>query len=111
MAFRFELEKSWGLRAVSYTHLDVYKRQVHDAGTVSARETTEEELARQKVMWEAAKDGNNRIALSQFNGWIKDQRIESVSYTHLDVYKRQDLNPLKIYPIVSGGLAYSFRTR
>jgi len=22
-----------------------------------------------------------------------------------------DLNPLKIYPIVSGGLAYSFRTR
>jgi 20S proteasome alpha/beta subunit len=39
------------------------------------REITEEERERNKAMYEAAKDGNNRLALTQFNELIKNKQI------------------------------------
>ena len=63
---------SWdGGRPVSYTHLDVYKRQEVDMKGIVAENgkvVTDEMIAG----WESALE-----------------RDESVSYTHLDVYKRQ----------------------
>ena len=38
--FAFSAENPTGVRAVSYTHLDVYKRQVsHSGGRISAQAT------------------------------------------------------------------------
>ena len=62
---------------VSYTHLDVYKRQIHDKGT-----------------------GNPHVhimltvrPLKENGAWgakcRKAYDLDAVSYTHLDVYKRQ----------------------
>ena len=53
-----------GMRAVSYTHLDVYKRQEQDPDT-------------------------GRWLLKKGLDEGKDQSYVPVSYTHLDVYKRQ----------------------
>jgi hypothetical protein len=50
--------------------------EVHGSGAVNARETTEEERARQRAMREASKDGNNRLALAQFNEWIAGKPVE-----------------------------------
>ena len=66
---------------VSYTHLDVYKRQIHDrlrgrlvreGRTVHYKEILDE-VARQSSVCERRADEAER----------------AVSYTHLDVYKRQ----------------------
>ena len=54
---------------VSYTHLDVYKRQAY----VRFKPDTEE---RSTYLYRA------------YTKWCEDN-LESVSYTHLDVYKRQ----------------------
>jgi hypothetical protein len=43
---------------------------------INTRETTPEENERNRMMWEAAKEGNNRLALAQFNELIKDKQIE-----------------------------------
>ena len=56
--------------SVSYTHLDVYKRQVH-GGTIIA-EVPETRAIVHKCMVPPNVDG-----------------VVAVSYTHLDVYKRQ----------------------
>ncbi|MGD0347360.1 MAG: hypothetical protein ABSA85_11420 [Terracidiphilus sp.] len=45
-------------------------------GGVSAREETEEERARLLELWKAAQEGNNQIALAQFNSWIQGKQIE-----------------------------------
>ena len=66
-------------KAVSYTHLDVYKRQG------SARRAHDNRFAQRK-----ANDGGVGINARLFGddgGGVAD-RIP-VSYTHLDVYKRQ----------------------
>ena len=52
-------------RAVSYTHLDVYKRQA----------------------LEKARAGNQKF-LASFSP-AQESGLKAVSYTHLDVYKRQ----------------------
>ena len=60
-------------KAVSYTHLDVYKRQVDDI------------------------DGNSKNIVIQIepgsvlpdDDFLDDVSTNAVSYTHLDVYKRQ----------------------
>ena len=57
---------------VSYTHLDVYKRQVHDLTNFGFRDMVKPNA------------GAAPIALPKGMG-----NIHSVSYTHLDVYKRQ----------------------
>jgi len=44
-------------------------------GGLNTRDTTEEEKERNRMMWEAAKDGNNRNALAQFNALIEGKEI------------------------------------
>jgi 20S proteasome alpha/beta subunit len=44
-------------------------------GGINTRETTPEEKERNRMMWEAAKDGNNRLALAQFNALIEGKEI------------------------------------
>ena len=63
--------------AVSYTHLDVYKRQ---AGYIGVK----------------LKMRKNSIKNTRINGEVQKElstiirnEIKAVSYTHLDVYKRQ----------------------
>ena len=53
------------MKAVSYTHLDVYKRQVVSGGEITAQG------AKADILPELLTDSS------------------AVSYTHLDVYKRQ----------------------
>ena len=63
--------------AVSYTHLDVYKRQLHVRKRKWLDKSSNEIFS---YDWD----------LSEFDGTRLNS--ESVSYTHLDVYKRQTLN-------------------
>ena len=76
-------EKSDKLRAVSYTHLDVYKRQVQES-LCCAEHKAVKGRAFCGVHWQAS--------LSIFVRTIK-LILVSVSYTHLDVYKRQPYEP------------------
>ena len=79
--YRYPVE-SRSLEAVSYTHLDVYKRQEQDYV---------EALALQEVAHTLVERFFHVISTSepycgQARSWLY---MESVSYTHLDVYKRQ----------------------
>ena len=62
------------IAAVSYTHLDVYKRQGDPSHSRSRREAPWTGYVRPVRVY------------AQFMRWIG---IGAVSYTHLDVYKRQ----------------------
>ena len=62
--------KEEDLKAVSYTHLDVYKRQAYDI----AGQNLADEQSFTEAIFMAIKIFKNR---------------QAVSYTHLDVYKRQ----------------------
>ena len=78
-------------RAVSYTHLDVYKRQPSNYYL-----TTVLSLSLQNII----NNINNFMSLyfiitSNSNLWVS-----SVSYTHLDVYKRQHVT-LEKRPIIN----------
>ena len=66
-----------GAAAVSYTHLDVYKRQVNDAVYEIIQEV--DGITRDKVLEYA-----ERFKICPF-----EFCLDTVSYTHLDVYKRQ----------------------
>ena len=92
------------VRAVSYTHLDVYKRQIHpfnDGNGRMSRLLTTLLLYRSgfyvgKYISLEAKIAKNKDlyyeALGQAqSGWHEgaEDVVPSVSYTHLDVYKRQ----------------------
>ena len=74
------------MKAVSYTHLDVYKRQVLHNQTFLR-------LAPQLVHGETV---NFRIRLASGKFVTAD---DAVSYTHLEVYKRQ--------VVLSGGKLYA----
>ena len=72
----FSSDRVMKLRSVSYTHLDVYKRQDGECGEGS--------------IWEGAMFAHqyqlgNLVVFADRNGFSFD----AVSYTHLDVYKRQ----------------------
>ena len=74
---------------VSYTHLDVYKRQ----GLVRAeenqegrREETNDFLARRILL---RRHSPSTTASFQGGRFISLPWMRAVSYTHLDVYKRQ----------------------
>ena len=64
---------------VSYTHLDVYKRQVHHLTRSLAAE------------WHRYGIRVNAVAPGYVATDLLEQALEAVSYTHLDVYKRQEL--------------------
>ena len=63
---------------VSYTHLDVYKRQVMKLGDNSANMNVE-----------TVPTGSLSLDIALGLGGLPKGRIIAVSYTHLDVYKRQ----------------------
>ena len=65
------------VHAVSYTHLDVYKRQIHDSAEVD-----DSVLAMMATVCHA------KIPLAPVVG-VYSLILVAVSYTHLDVYKRQ----------------------
>ena len=70
--------KGTTVHTVSYTHLDVYKRQV----PVYYYGTNEKDDFR-------AENIQRTPAGSTYDAYFKDQKLGTVSYTHLDVYKRQ----------------------
>ena len=82
---------------VSYTHLDVYKRQVHNAvhfdrgaglRTNMERHTKEIKKAANYMRGKKKKNEFEQIALGAVDTFFREAD-EAVSYTHLDVYKRQ----------------------
>ena len=75
--YTHDSEASVGVYAVSYTHLDVYKRQASRCGTVAGS-------ALRATSVESRSCGTKTTGMT--SGWTG---IQAVSYTHLDVYKRQ----------------------
>ena len=62
---------------VSYTHLDVYKRQPESSGISEKRKRTMDDEVRKQIF-------------EDFKKMITTESVVGpVSYTHLDVYKRQ----------------------
>ena len=77
--------------AVSYTHLDVYKRQVYDLDENGER--IKLPSGRWKSHKEDTVDWNDQKYCEIWrHEWevIQNRYLEAVSYTHLDVYKRQE---------------------
>ena len=70
---------SRSISSVSYTHLDVYKRQV------------KEELKSGGAKRASTKAKNISLRAKKAKGKARCDDITAVSYTHLDVYKRQAL--------------------
>ena len=77
------------LNPVSYTHLDVYKRQF--LGLCLGMQLSIVEFARDVIGWNDAHSVELDPATTHpVIHLMPDQDgIEAVSYTHLDVYKRQ----------------------
>ena len=71
-------------KAVSYTHLDVYKRQAMDSVRTAKR------LGAERAMIIYRRSEEEMPARIEEVKHAKEEGVESVSYTHLDVYKRQD---------------------
>ena len=98
-----------GLAPVSYTHLDVYKRQVvydavaaakardtdillvDTAGRLHNKKNLMDELAKMRRIITRDYPEANVEALIVLDGTTGQNALEPVSYTHLDVYKRQRL--------------------
>ena len=76
---------------VSYTHLDVYKRQGLDAGELKEGEQLEIQVAGHWIEVELERDPDGGWSWRDLEtGWsLKRTDVAPVSYTHLDVYKRQ----------------------
>ena len=70
--------------SVSYTHLDVYKRQEENNRSLSQKidETNQKMEETSKKMEEKLEENNKKMG-------EKLEELRAVSYTHLDVYKRQ----------------------
>ena len=70
--------------SVSYTHLDVYKRQTLNIAKMwrMYQESVSDELKVKESLF-------RKIFVTNFNISFKSPTTDAVSYTHLDVYKRQ----------------------
>ena len=75
----------YGLFAVSYTHLDVYKRQKEDKAAVEQAPSILDYLDEES---QAHFDAVRRMLEDLGVAYVIDTNM-AVSYTHLDVYKRQ----------------------
>ena len=73
------------MSAVSYTHLDVYKRQFMNSGNLTP-DGKSVGNDRQQVRVD---DQLTQLAGHSLVGKYRKQ-LRAVSYTHLDVYKRQE---------------------
>ena len=94
-------------KSVSYTHLDVYKRQIQDPALLTAISYDQDpealrafmvgDLGLDEASVDAAIEARQVYAEKQaesqafdtFSAYLKEQDPTPVSYTHLDVYKRQ----------------------
>ena len=86
---------------VSYTHLDVYKRQVCDRGYEAYNNIAHLQQAGWKYVMRIKEqeafgiaDGLQLPCYDEFDQYMelsltRKNSLETVSYTHLDVYKRQ----------------------
>ena len=74
--------------SVSYTHLDVYKRQVYNY--------VEENYSVDASLFE------------HYGSYFLASNNDAVSYTHLDVYKRQDLYRIGM---AKSGISYQNRAK
>ena len=78
---------------VSYTHLDVYKRQVHFQHPERLPEEVRLDENRLGVNARLLEHGEETVVflLVETDGVTEHRRVKfgTVSYTHLDVYKRQ----------------------
>ena len=68
---RADVSQPLYMQAVSYTHLDVYKRQAYTMRVIAG--------------------SARRLNLKTIEGLDTRHTTDTVSYTHLDVYKRQVL--------------------
>ena len=73
-----------GVRPVSYTHLDVYKRQVNILRARAAK-NPKAKAAVARMDEELSK----LFTVERSRGDSHEDDVRTVSYTHLDVYKRQ----------------------
>ena len=78
--YRKNCSKDGYFNPVSYTHLDVYKRQPID--NVSNYDSSKEDIVFIAPLMDVEK---HKLIFG-----TKSAMIKPVSYTHLDVYKRQD---------------------
>ena len=96
-------EKIHRLVAVSYTHLDVYKRQIHVFNVRSSHLSAfSRDIGRNKYLWGAVGISAALMLLVLFVPFLSGvfsvvaltamQWLVAVSYTHRDVYKRQGLD-------------------
>ena len=76
-----EIDRAHGVRPVSYTHLDVYKRQIKTLILTLWKRDDEAPKRSEEVALSNA--------VSAYIERITGDRSVTVSYTHLDVYKRQ----------------------
>ena len=82
--------------AVSYTHLDVYKRQEMSTNfgdriyRVSMQLVTMKDVVNEARILENVDADINLVAMFFYDETELQEYIQTVSYTHLDVYKRQD---------------------
>ena len=98
---------SWK-RPVSYTHLDVYKRQgeYHDlTGNMSGCLLANDELSQRKaVNGSLPEDGalvKTIVTTNLADAIAKGYGVNPVSYTHLDVYKRQMYTSVRTTPFTA----------
>ena len=71
--------------AVSYTHLDVYKRQILSYPSLSTGG-----LAARVALKGAGGGELAQLVANHVRGNVYGNMLAAVSYTHLDVYKRQE---------------------
>ena len=83
-------ESSW---AVSYTHLDVYKRQMEAISEKVMPRGVMPACSREVMTTPIVTGSTPQIHSKQpqevIGSWNREYSVTSVSYTHLDVYKRQ----------------------
>ena len=97
-------EQRFGVKPVSYTHLDVYKRQGDgNVWAVSAALAVSEDLAltyNPLFIYGGPGLGKTHL-LNAIGNEILKNIPDAVSYTHLDVYKRQELEFLETASVSS----------
>ena len=81
-------------KPVSYTHLDVYKRQLQSSLLIHSHENTSNP-EKKKEAKKKIRCGGERLRAGRGKRGAKERRLRPVSYTHLDVYKRQIQDALK----------------
>ena len=87
-----------GVISVSYTHLDVYKRQ--GDMFVHINVWTPQKLSKeQKEFFESQLNNGEMVAEPSGQEKTFFDKVRAVSYTHLDVYKRQQLS-FAVVPLV-----------